>query len=195
MKKKYYFRLKNILSKLLIIYFLFLINSSYATDITINTADTTTQQDLDGDGVADSNDLCPDVPGTIANKGCPNKNFDKSVYLRIEVLAQNIKFERTKNTLSNKTMDNLDGILKIMQEYPATKFEIASHTDDKHNEKYSLFLSKRRANAVMKYLIDGGIQEERLTSEGYGDTEPKFSNTGNLATSEMNNRIEFNFKN
>lgn len=49
MKKKYYFRLKNILSKLLIIYFLFLINSSYATDITINTADTTTQQDLDGD--------------------------------------------------------------------------------------------------------------------------------------------------
>lgn len=152
------------------------------------------QEDLDGDGVTDADDLCPDVPGTAANKGCPNKNFDKSVYLRIEALAQKIKFERTKNTLSNETMDILDDILKIMEEYPATKFEIASHTDDKHNEKYSLFLSKRRANAIMKYIVDGGVEEDRLISEGYGDTEPKFSNSGDLATSELNNRIEFNFQ-
>jgi outer membrane protein OmpA-like peptidoglycan-associated protein len=151
-------------------------------------------KDLDGDGVTDADDLCPDIPGTLENKGCPNKNFDKSVYLRIEALAQKIKFERTKNTLSNETMDNLDGILKIMQEYIATKFEIASHTDNKHNEKYSLFLSKRRANAIMKYLVDGGVNEDRLSSEGYGDSEPKFSNSGDLATSELNNRIEFNFQ-
>lgn len=151
-------------------------------------------EDLDGDGVADADDLCPDVPGTAANKGCPNKNFDKSVYLRIEALSQKIKFERTKNTLSNETMDILDDILKIIEEYPATKFEIASHTDDKHNEKYSLFLSKRRANAIMKYLVDGGINEDRLTSEGYGDAQPKYSNSADLATSELNNRIEFNFQ-
>ncbi|MDG2281054.1 MAG: thrombospondin type 3 repeat-containing protein [Flavicella sp.] len=151
-------------------------------------------EDLDGDGVADADDLCPDVPGTVENKGCPNKNFDKSVYLRIEALSQKIKFERTKNTLTNQTMDILDDILKIMQEYPATKFEIASHTDDKHNEKYSLFLSKRRANAILKYLVDAGINEDRLTSEGYGDTQPKYSNSGDIATSELNNRIEFNFQ-
>ena len=116
------------------------------------------------------------------------------MYLRIEALSQKIKFERTKNTLTNQTMDILDDILKIMQEYPATKFEIASHTDDKHNEKYSLFLSKRRANAILKYLVDGGINEDRLTSEGYGDTQPKYSNSGDIATSELNNRIEFNFQ-
>ena len=151
-------------------------------------------EDLDGDGVADADDLCPDVPGTAANKGCPNKNFDKSVYLRIEALSQKIKFDRTKNTLSNNTMDILDSIFKIMQEYPATKFEIAAHTDNKHNEKYSLFLSKRRANAIMKYLVDAGIAEDRLTYEGYGDSEPKFSNSDDAATSELNNRIEFNFQ-
>jgi outer membrane protein OmpA-like peptidoglycan-associated protein len=150
-------------------------------------------KDLDGDGVTDTEDLCPEVPGIATKQGCPEKNFDKSAYIKIESLSQKIKFQKTKNTLTNQTMDILDNILKIMEEYPATKFEIASHTDNKHNEKYSLFLSKRRANAIMKYLIDGGINEDRLTSEGYGDTKPKYSNTLDLATSELNNRIEFNF--
>ena len=152
------------------------------------------EEDLDGDGVSDSDDLCPDVYGTAANNGCPDKNFDKGVYLRIEALAQKISFERTKNTLTTKTTEALDEILLIMKEYTATKFEIAAHTDNKHNEKYSLFLSKRRANAIMKYLVDGGVNEDRLSSEGYGDTQPKYSNTTDLATSELNNRIEFNYK-
>ncbi|WP_139956116.1 OmpA family protein [Flavicella sediminum] len=151
------------------------------------------ESDLDGDGVADDDDLCPDVKGTAANKGCPDKNFDKSVSVRIEDLASQIKFARTKNTLSNETTEVLDQITKIIQEYPATKFHIEAHTDDKHNEKYSLFLSKRRANAIMKYLIDGGVEEDRLTAEGYGDENPKYPNDSDLATSELNNRIEFKF--
>jgi len=151
-------------------------------------------EDLDGDGVSDNNDLCPNEYGTVANNGCPDKNFDKSVFLRIEASAQKIYFERTKNTLTTKTTEALDEILIIMEEFTATKFEIAAHTDNKHNEKYSLFLSKRRANAIMKYLVDGGINEDRLSSEGYGDTQPKYSNTASLATSELNNRVEFNYK-
>tara|TARA_B100000809_G_scaffold43630_1_gene37845 strand:+ start:10137 stop:13775 length:3639 start_codon:yes stop_codon:yes gene_type:complete len=152
------------------------------------------KEDLDGDGVSDKDDLCPDVFGTTANNGCPDKNFDKSVFLRIEASAQKIYFERTKNTLTTQTTDALDEISIILEEYTATKFEIGAHTDNKHNEKYSLFLSKRRANAIMKYLIDGGINEDRLSSEGYGDTQPKYSNTSDLATSELNNRVEFNYK-
>jgi len=150
--------------------------------------------DLDGDGVADSKDLCPDVKGNADNNGCPDKSFDKSVYLKIEALAQKISFERTKNTLTNETMDVLDQIIAIMADYPATKYQIAAHTDNKHNEKYSLFLSKRRANAILKYLVDGGVNEDRLSSEGYGDTQPKYSNSGDLSTSELNNRIEFNYQ-
>ncbi|MFC2127601.1 thrombospondin type 3 repeat-containing protein [Bacteroidota bacterium] len=150
-------------------------------------------KDLDGDGIPDSEDLCPDVKGTAANKGCPDKNFDKSISIRIENLASQIKFARTKNTLTNETTEILDEILKIIQDYPATKFHIEAHTDDKHNEKYSLFLSKRRSNAIMKYLVEGGIDENRLTSEGYGDTNPKYPNDADLATSELNNRIEFKF--
>lgn len=151
-------------------------------------------EDLDGDGVSDKDDLCPDVFGTTANNGCPDKNFDKSVFLRIEASAQKISFERTKNTLTTETTEALDEIIKILKEYTAPRFEIAAHTDNKHNEKYSLFLSKRRANAIMKYLVDGGIDEDRLTSEGYGDTQPKYSNTADLATSELNNRVEFNYQ-
>jgi outer membrane protein OmpA-like peptidoglycan-associated protein len=150
-------------------------------------------QDLDGDGVVDSKDLCPDVKGSAENQGCPDKNFDKSVSIKIEDLASKITFERTKNTLSNSTTETLDEIVKIMQGYPATKYQIAAHTDNKYNEKYSLFLSKRRANAIMKYLIDSGVNENRLTSEGYGDGNPKYPNDGDAATANLNNRIEFNF--
>jgi outer membrane protein OmpA-like peptidoglycan-associated protein len=149
-------------------------------------------QDLDADGVPDTEDLCPSVKGSAANKGCPEKDFDKSVSDKVQSLAKSIVFERTKNTLTIETTNTIDEIVKILKEYPATKYQIASHTDNKYNPKYSLFLSKRRANAIMKYMTDSGIQEDRLTSEGYGDTLPKFPNNGDLSLSEQNNRVEFN---
>lgn len=151
------------------------------------------EKDLDGDGVSDDEDLCPDVKGTLKNKGCPNKTYNKDVSIQIQNLARNISFASNSNNLSNTARKTLDEIVKIMQDYPATKYEIAAHTDNKSNAKYSLYLSKRRANAVLKYLIRNGIENERLSAVGYGETLPKYPNNEDRATSELNNRIEFNF--
>lgn len=151
------------------------------------------EKDLDGDGVSDDEDLCPAVKGTAKNKGCPDKSFDKNVSVRIQNLARQITFARTKNNLTNAAREILDNIVEIMQNYPATKYEITAHTDNKSNAKYSLYLSKRRGNAILKYLIRNGIEKDRLSAVGYGDTLPKYPNNKDSATSELNNRIEFDF--
>ena len=149
------------------------------------------ERDSDEDGVGNSFDFCPTVKGSINNNGCPEKEFDKGAYSTIEELAKKIKFAPKKNLLTPTTKEILHQISDILKEYPGTSYEIKGHTDDKSNEKYSLFLSKRRAKAIRDYMVYKKIRRERLTYEGYGETQPKFSNTGDLETSERNNRIEF----
>ena len=51
--------------------------------------------------------------------------------------------------------------------------EISSHTDQKGAENYNLKLSQKRAQAVVDYLITKGIQVERLSAYGYGETKPR----------------------
>jgi outer membrane protein OmpA-like peptidoglycan-associated protein len=149
------------------------------------------ERDSDGDGVGNSFDFCPTVKGSVNNNGCPDKEFDKGAYSTIEELAKKIKFAPKKNLLTPTTKNILQQISDILKEYPGTSYEIKGHTDDKSNEKYSLFLSKRRAKAIRDYMVYKKIRRERLTYEGYGETQPKFSNTGDLETSQRNNRIEF----
>ncbi|MGB2273900.1 MAG: OmpA family protein [Flavicella sp.] len=152
------------------------------------------ERDSDGDGVGNSFDFCPNTKGSVNNNGCPEKEFDKGAYSTIEELAKKIKFAPKKNLLNSTTKDILNQISDILKEYPGTSYKIKGHTDDKSNEKYSLFLSKRRAKAVRDYLVYKKIRRERLTYDGYGETQPKFSNTGDLETSQRNNRIEFSYQ-
>ena len=53
---------------------------------------------------------------------------------------------------------------------------IEGHTDAQGADAFNLRLSKRRADAVMKYLIDNGVPSSRLTSEGFGETQPVADN-------------------
>ena len=51
--------------------------------------------------------------------------------------------------------------------------ELSSHCDYKGNDDYNMRLSQRRAESVVNYLIAGGIEKERLTAKGYGESKPK----------------------
>ncbi|MCX6254325.1 MAG: OmpA family protein, partial [Bacteroidia bacterium] len=51
--------------------------------------------------------------------------------------------------------------------------ELMSHTDSRDTEEYNLDLSQKRAQVVVKYLIDKGIEPERLSAKGYGESIPK----------------------
>ena len=70
-------------------------------------------------------------------------------------------------------MDYVAGILK---DNPSVSIELAGHTDNTGDADANLILSQSRADAVMNYLVQKGIDAARLSSQGYGDSAPIDSN-------------------
>lgn len=81
------------------------------------------------------------------------------------------EFDKSNLTLQSKQIIART-ILYIMREYPQLVVEIGSHTDSKGSDSYNLKLSQKRAESVVNYLIENGIEKERLRAKGYGETKP-----------------------
>jgi peptidoglycan-associated lipoprotein len=70
-------------------------------------------------------------------------------------------------------MVSLDKLVETLLDNPNVTIELMSHTDSRDTEEYNLDLSQKRAQVVVKYLIDKGIEPERLSAKGYGESIPK----------------------
>lgn len=127
------------------------------------------EKDSDEDGVPDSQDKCPDTRrGAVVDRdGC-----ERQVVIDLE----GVHFEFDKATLTPDSKSTLDAAVEILGNHPQLQVEVAGHTDAIGTESYNLDLSKRRARVVYEYLIDNGISADRLTTEGYGESEPIASN-------------------
>lgn len=101
-----------------------------------------------------------------------------------------VLFAFDASSLRSDAKDNLDKLDVILTRYPDTNIEIHGHTDSKGTEKYNQALSDRRTSSVSRYLLDKGIVSQRVTSIGYGETEPKYSNETEDGRSR-NRRVEF----
>ena len=77
-----------------------------------------------------------------------------------------------------------------MKENPTYHLAISGHTDDVGNDEYNQTLSDKRAAAVRRYLINQGIDENRMTSHGYGETRPIADNKTKQGRA-LNRRVEF----
>jgi OmpA-OmpF porin, OOP family len=126
--------------------------------------------DSDGDGVYDNIDKCPDVVGIVANKGCPE--IKKEDVAKIALAAKGIYFETGMDVIKPESFTNLDILVGILKEYQEATVYIEGHTDNVGDPANNLELSQKRADAVMAYLINKGIQPSRLVANGYGDTKP-----------------------
>ncbi|MFZ1517913.1 MAG: OmpA family protein [Ignavibacteriaceae bacterium] len=137
-------------------------------------------EDSDDDGVPDFKDLCPNTPvGTEVNKwGCP---IDEKVYEPIKktefILSGGINFEIGKSDLLNVAFPELQKVLKVMNDYPDTKWKIEGHTDNTGKYDKNLELSKQRALSVYNYFLSNGIDKTRLLSNGYSSDYPIADNT------------------
>jgi peptidoglycan-associated lipoprotein len=70
--------------------------------------------------------------------------------------------------------DTLKKIVTIMTDNPTLVAEIGAHTDARGSDKYNEDLAQRRANAIVKYLVEeGNIDQKRLVPKGYGEGEPR----------------------
>ena len=105
-----------------------------------------------------------------------------------------INFENNADVLTDESKATLDQAVPTVTEILAASdtvgIEIGGHTDSVGSDAANLALSQRRADAVLAYLIDNGVDANRVSAVGYGETKPKVGN----ATAEgkaTNRRIEF----
>jgi len=89
------------------------------------------------------------------------------------VVVENIFYEFDKATLTPESQEALDKLIKILDDNPHVTIELGAHTDRKGSDAYNEKLAQRRAQSVVDYLIEAGIDPARLTAKGYGKTVPK----------------------
>lgn len=85
----------------------------------------------------------------------------------------NILYDFGKWDLRPESMVSLDKLVETLNDNPNVTIELMSHTDSRDTEEYNLTLSQKRAQIVVQYLIDKGIDPDRLMAKGYGESTPK----------------------
>lgn len=144
--------------------------------------------DSDGDGVLDYLDKCPKVKGVAANKGCPE--VKKEIKALFKKALQGIQFETGKYIIKPVSFKLLNEIAKNLVLNPTYLVEVQGHTDNVGNRDANKELSMKRAEAVKDYLVKAGVDAKRLSSNGYGDTQPVVPNTTAKGRAQ-NRRVEF----
>ncbi len=89
-----------------------------------------------------------------------------------KIVLNNVFFDFDKSGLNEVSSVELDKVAQLLQKNPAIRIEIAGYTDNKGDDKYNQQLSQKRAESVVQYLIQKGIDKTRLTAKGYGEAQP-----------------------
>lgn len=146
------------------------------------------EKDDDGDGVPNWKDECPTVAGPAYNKGCPE--VKKEIRNLLKKAMQGIQFENNKAVIKKVSFPLLDKIAQTFIDNKNFIIEVQGHTDNVGKADYNMKLSDARANAVMKYLIDKGVPQERISAKGYGLERPIADNKTKAGRAQ-NRRVEF----
>jgi outer membrane protein OmpA-like peptidoglycan-associated protein len=108
----------------------------------------------------------------------------------ITVRLNNIFFDFDKTTLRPESIPELDRVVKFMLDNPTVTVEIGGHTDSRGSDQYNNVLSQGRADAVVDYVIEHGIEASRIIAKGYGEHVPVDTNTTDEGR-QTNRRVEF----
>ncbi len=104
--------------------------------------------------------------------------------------SSKILFGFDRSDLTSEAKNSLDKLTTVLKEYAETDIEIQGHTDNKGTDAYNQDLSMRRAVEVRKYLRSRGIAADRISTAGYGESAPSYSNSNEEGRSK-NRRVEF----
>ncbi|MCX4242234.1 OmpA family protein [Paraliomyxa miuraensis] len=176
--------------------------------------------DTDGDGFIDKEDACIEVPGVEPDgcplkdsdndkiydleDDCP---FEKETYNGIDDIdgcpdeippelvtfkgeLPGIEFDFGKDTIRPESKPVLDDAIAKLKKFPGVRVTIVGHTDNVGTPESNLELSKRRAESVKRYLVEGGVDGSRIETDGKGDTEPVDTNENEEGRAK-NRRIVF----
>jgi outer membrane protein OmpA-like peptidoglycan-associated protein/opacity protein-like surface antigen len=147
--------------------------------------------DKDGDSVVDRLDNCPDEAGTAANQGCKKKQLVVITQTQLKILDV-VHFATGKAKILPRSKKLLDNVAQVILSHPELqKVRIEGHTDDRGDDEKNKTLSQERADSVLAYLTDKGVEAGRLEAIGYGEEKPVSSNATKKGQA-ANRRVEFN---
>ncbi len=150
--------------------------------------------DNDGAQILDPDDLCPNDPENYNDfkddDGCPDDTIAVVTGEKI-VILEKILFVTGKDRILRRSYPVLEAVQTTLEENPRiTKIRIEGHTDDRGSDSYNQRLSESRASAIMRYLVEAGIDPDRLVAVGYGEARP-IDDNGTEEGRERNRRVEF----
>jgi OmpA-OmpF porin, OOP family len=147
------------------------------------------REDADGDGIFDTEDACPAVGGVHTKdpmtNGCPPQpEKPLAVVTPTEIrIEQQVRFQTDSAELlvggrgGGENDAVLGEIKRVLDEHPEIrKVRVEGHTDAVGNDAYNEELSARRAASVARWLVEHGVAEGRLVTEGFGSRQPIDSN-------------------
>jgi outer membrane protein OmpA-like peptidoglycan-associated protein len=94
-------------------------------------------------------------------------NIDIAQFFKIKI----IYFDLDKSVVRQDAAYELEKILDVMKQNPTIKVDVRSHTDSRQTTKYNTSLSDRRAKATIEWLVKNGIDRNRLSGKGYGESQ------------------------
>ena len=145
--------------------------------------------DNDGDKVLDVDDKCPQEYA-ITDDGCPKK-YKMVVVTKDKIeLKQTVYFDFRKATIQKVSHPLLNEVAKALEENPTIQVRVEGHTDSRGGDAFNLKLSQARAESVRAYLIGKGVDEDRMTPRGFGESAP-ISDNRTQKGRDMNRRVEF----
>ncbi|PID58171.1 MAG: hypothetical protein CR986_08095 [Ignavibacteriae bacterium] len=114
----------------------------------------------------------------------------KAIQNKGKLTFSNINFRVNSDEILDNSKEILDNVVVVLNELPNVKLDIQGYTDSDGNKKYNQDLSARRAASVKKYLVAKGIAANRLTTKGFGESNPIADNKTKEGRAK-NRRIEF----
>ena len=125
-----------------------------------------------------------------------NVEFEKNLVLNKivvdkSIVLDNIYYDLNKADIREDAAIELDKLVLIMIDNPTISIELSSHTDDRATVEYNQNLSQRRAESAVLYIVSKGINKNRMTAKGYGESQLIILNAKTEEEHQINRRTEF----
>jgi len=146
--------------------------------------------DNDEDGIPDGQDECPELKGDRAHDGCPAKTYVRIEDGKVYIFGK-VQFGYNSSKIDRRSEPLLDQISQALIANPDVgKLVIEGHTDNIGDPRFNLRLSEERAVSVREALIKRGVDGDRMTTRGFGESHPIAPNRSPAGRAK-NRRVEF----